>query len=228
MRWFFRALSKRNYERSKCIPIRGLWDKCIQLYSFLIIDTSFVLSRMVRYSRFFSNRFHTMEALFHACTVCQEILSELFGGTTGLWTNALVFWQNAIGSNRKSFALINFKEECICQEFLKRSLPLVFTRDKRPKYISPLLQPSSSTVLGGSSIEVQCGPLLRGTGERVAAALREGPAPKSGENWRQPAHAQRPHKAGAVMASAPASCSQCACAGSSAHRFPLKMDRTVH
>lgn len=36
---------------------------------------------------------------------------------------------------------------------------------------------------------VQCGPLLKRTGERVAAVLREAPATRRGENQRQSAYA---------------------------------------
>lgn len=39
-----RALSKRIYERYKCIPIRGLWDKGVILSSFFITKCSSTIS----------------------------------------------------------------------------------------------------------------------------------------------------------------------------------------
>lgn len=46
-----------------------------------------------------------MEALFHARIVCPEILSRLVGRPASLSESALVFWQDAVSSTKKAFAL---------------------------------------------------------------------------------------------------------------------------
>lgn len=45
--------------------------------------------------------------------------------------------------------------------------------------------------VGNHISEVQCGTLLKGTGERVATTLREAPAPKCGDSLARIADSQR-------------------------------------
>lgn len=81
---FFCAQSKCIYERSKAIPMRDLWDKRILLYTFFVIDAKNVLCSTIHFMLFSSNCFGTMIAWFHACAVCPEVFSYLFGWPNGL------------------------------------------------------------------------------------------------------------------------------------------------
>lgn len=71
----FRSLSKRIYDRSKCVPMHGAGDKGILVYSSVMIYACIALSVTVPFSRFSCNHLDTMEARFHA-KVLSEILSR--------------------------------------------------------------------------------------------------------------------------------------------------------